>query len=108
MAFDFKKEYKEFYHPATKPAIREATRKKKMDFSQVEFFTYKEGLCVQCMHIGSYNDEPATIKAMVEYAQNQGYQIAIDNVRRHHEIYLGDPRKTSADKLKTVIRYPIR
>ena len=51
---------------------------------------------------------PATIKAMVEYAQSQGYQIAIDNVRRHHEIYLGDPRKTSTDKLKTVIRNPIR
>ena len=60
------------------------------------------------MHIGSYDDEPATIKEMVEYAQSQGYQIAIDDVRRHHEIYLGDPRKTSADKLKTVIRYPIR
>ena len=89
-------------------AIGEANRKKKMDFSQVEFFPYDEGLCVQCMHIGSYDDEPATIKAMVEYAQSQGYQIAIDNIRRHHEIYLGDPRKTSADKLKTVIRYPIR
>ena len=89
-------------------AIREATRKKKMDFSQVEFFPYDEGLCVQCLHIGSYDDEPATIKAMEEYAQSRGYQIAIDNVRRHHEIYLGDPRKTAPNKLKTVIRYPIR
>lgn len=89
-------------------AISEATRKKKMDFSQVEFLRYDEGLCVQCMHIGSYDDEPATIKSMVEYAQSQGYQIAIDTNRRHHEIYLSDPRKTSADKLKTVIRYPIR
>ena len=60
------------------------------------------------MHIGSYDNEPATIKEMVEYAQRQGYQIAINDVRCHHEIYLGDPRKTSADKLKTVIRYPIR
>ena len=89
-------------------AITEATRKKKMDFSQVEFLRYDEGLCVQCMHIGSYDDEPATIKSMADYAQSQGYQIAIDNNRRHHEIYLSDPRKTSADKLKTVIRYPIR
>ena len=89
-------------------AIREATRKKKRDFSQVEFFPYDEGLCVQCLHIGSYDDEPATIEAMEEYAQSQGYQNAIDNVRRHHEIYLGDPRKTAPDKLKTVIRYPIR
>ena len=79
-----------------------------MDFSQVDFFHYDEGLCVQCIHIGPYDDEPATIKAMEEYAKSQGYEIAIDNVRRHHEIYLGDPRKTSADKLKTVIRYPIR
>ena len=79
-----------------------------MDFSQVEFLRYDEGLCVQCMHIGSYDDEPTTIKAMTEYARSQGYQIAIDNNRRHHEIYLSDPRKTSADKLKTVIRYPIR
>ena len=89
-------------------AISEATRKKKADFSQVEFLRYDEGLCVQCLHIGSYDDEPATIKSMVEYAQEQGYRIAIDNVRRHHEIYLSDPRKTSVDKLKTVIRYPIK
>ena len=89
-------------------AISEATRKKKMDFSKVEFLRYNEGLCVQCMHIGFYDDEPATIKAMTEYARSQGYQIAIDNNRLHHEIYLSDPRKTSADKLKTVIRYPIR
>ena len=89
-------------------AVREATRKKKTDFSQVEFFRYDEGLCLQCMHIGSYDDEPATIKAMEEYAKNQGYMIAIDNFRRHHEIYIGDPRKTPADKLKTVIRYPIQ
>ena len=72
---------------------------------KVEFFPYEEGLCVQCMHIGSYDDEPATIKSMTDYAQRQGYQIAIDSYRRHHEIYLSDPRKTSADKLKTVIRY---
>ena len=89
-------------------AISEATRKKKMDFSQVEFLRYDEGLCVQCMHIGSYDDEPETIRSMVNYAQSQGFQIAIDNNRRHHEIYLSDPRKTSADKLKTVLRYPIR
>lgn len=89
-------------------AIREATRKKKMDFSLVEFFRYDEGLCVQCLHIGSYDDEPETIKSMEEFARSQGYEIAIDDIRRHHEIYLGDPRKTPVDKLKTVIRYPIR
>ena len=89
-------------------AISKATRKKNMDFSQVEFLRYDEGLCVQCLHIGPYDNEPTTIKSMVDYAQSQGYQIAIDTNRRHHEIYLSDPRKTSADKLKTVIRYPIR
>ena len=89
-------------------AISEATLKKKKDFSQVEFFRYNEGLCVQCMHIGPYDDEPATIKSMVDFARSQGFEMALDNNRRHHEIYLSDPRKTSADKLKTVIRYPIR
>ena len=89
-------------------AKNEAARKKKMDFSQVEFFRYDEGLCVQCMHIGPYDDEPATIRSMRDYAESQGYAIALDEHRRHHEIYLGDPRKTAPDKLKTVIRYPIK
>ena len=86
----------------------EAARKKKMDFSRVEFFRYDEGLCVQCMHIGPYDAEPATIRAMVDYAESQGYGIAVDGHRRHHEIYLGDPRKTAPDNLKTVLRYPIK
>ena len=86
----------------------EAARKKKMDFSRVEFFRYDEGLCVQSMHIGPYDAEPATIRAMVDYAESQGYGIAVDGHRRHHEIYLGDPRKTAPDKLKTVLRYPIK
>ena len=89
-------------------AISEATRKKKKDFSRVEFLRYEEGLCVQCMHIGSYDDEPATIKAMKDYAEIQGYKIAISEYRHHHEIYLGDPRRTAPEKLKTVIRYPIK
>ena len=88
-------------------AIEEATRKKKKDFSSAEFFTYDEGLCVQCMHIGSYDNEPTTINAMRQYAESQGYQFAIDEHRLHHEIYLSDPRKTAVGKLRTVIRYPI-
>ncbi|MBQ8958555.1 MAG: GyrI-like domain-containing protein [Bacteroidales bacterium] len=88
-------------------AIAEATRKKKKDFSKVEFFHFEEGKCVQCMHIGSYDDEPATIKAMADYAESQGYKMAISEHRRHHEIYLSDPRKTASEKLKTIIRYPI-
>ena len=89
-------------------AVAEATAKKKKDFPKVEFLTYEEGLCVQCMHIGPYDNEPATIRAMVEYAEAQGFKIAIDDIRRHHEIYLGDPRRTAPEKLKTVIRIPIR
>lgn len=89
-------------------AIGEATRKKKADFSCVEFFRYDEGLCVQCMHVGPYDDEPATIKAMTDHAESQGYRLDTDGLRRHHEIYLSDPRKTAPEKLKTVIRCPIR
>jgi len=69
---------------------------------------FNEGLCVQVMHIGSYDDEPATIAAMEQYAVDNGYAIDLNDNRRHHEIYLSDPRKTTPEKLKTVIRYPIK
>ena len=89
-------------------AISEATAKKKQDFSKVEFFTYDEGLCVQCMHIGAYDDEPATVEAMHRFMEKQGYVLDITDKRLHHEIYLSDARKVSPEKLKTVIRHPIR
>lgn len=89
-------------------AIQEATAKKKADFSKVEYFTYKEGACVQCMHIGSYDSEPATIGMMEDYAANQGYMPDFESGRFHHEIYLSDPRRTAAEKLRTVIRQPVR
>ncbi len=89
-------------------AVREATRKKKEDFSKVEFLTYDEGLCVQCMHIGPYDDEPRTVNRMHEYMESMGYVLDINEKRLHHEIYLSDARKTAPDKLKTVIRHPIR
>lgn len=89
-------------------AINQATRKKKTDFSKVEYLTYHEGLCVQCMHIGSYDDEPATVQLMHEYMSAQGYSLDITESRFHHEIYLSDARKVSPDKLKTVIRHPIK
>ena len=89
-------------------AVAEATRKKKTDFSKVEFFHYEEGRCVQCMHIGPFDSEPITIGKMKAFAEQQGLSIAIDDVRRHHEIYLSDTRKTATDKLKTVIRYPVK
>ena len=89
-------------------AIEEATRKKKTDFSKVEFWTYDEGLCVQCMHLGSYDDEPATVKAMQQHAEALGYEEDFESGRLHHEIYLSDPRRTDPAKLKTVVRHPIR
>ncbi len=89
-------------------AIKEATKKKNTDFSKVEFLTYDEGLCVQCMHLGSYDDEPATISLMTEYARQNGYELDITDTRFHHEIYLSDPRKCAPEKIKTVIRHPIK
>ena len=89
-------------------AINEATRKKKTDYSKVEVFTYEEGLCVQCMHLGSYDDEPVTTKLMEDYARENGYKIDISDNRYHHEIYLSDPRKCETNKLKTVIRHPVK
>lgn len=89
-------------------AVEEATKKKKQDFSKVEFFTYDEGVCVQCMHIGSYDDEPATINLMHEYMEENEYELDITDKRYHHEIYLSDPRRCDVSKLKTVIRHPIK
>ena len=89
-------------------AVEEATKKKKTDFSKVELFTYDEGLCVQCMHIGPYDDEPATVELMHKFMEEQGYELDITDERMHHEIYLSDARKVAPDKLKTVIRHPIK
>ena len=89
-------------------AAEEATKKKKVDFSKAEFFTYREGLCVQCMHIGSYDAEPETVKTMREFIEKNGYKTDISERRYHHEIYLSDARKVPLDKLKTVIRLPIK
>lgn len=89
-------------------AVAEATKKKKTDFSRVEFLPYTEGLCVQCMHLGAYDDEPATIAAMHGYAEQNGYEMDLSDTRYHHEIYLSDPRKCASDKLRTVVRHPVK
>ena len=73
-------------------AIQQAATKKKMDFSNVEYFTYDEGLCVQCLHVGSYNDETITVERMHAYMENEGYQLDITDERMHHEIYISDFR----------------
>ena len=82
--------------------------KKKTDFSKVEFLRYDEGMCVQCMHVGSYDNEPETIALMDGFARNEGYDVDINGERFHHEIYLSDPRKADPAKLKTVIRHPVK
>ncbi len=99
----------EFVTPDTVTwAKEEAAQKKQQDFSKVKFRTIEEGLCVQCMHIGSYDEEPETAARMDAYLEVSGYENDFTEERRHHEIYLSDARKTVRDKLKTVIRHPIR
>ena len=89
-------------------AKEEAQRKKGIDTSLAELITVSEGLCVQCLHIGSYNEEPATVAKMDRYLLEQGYENDVSDLRRHHEIYLSDPRKVSPERMKTVIRHPVR
>ena len=89
-------------------AVETATQKKKMDCSAAEFLTIDEGLCVQIMHIGAYDDEPATVALMDAFLQENGYVNDFSAGRLHHEIYLSDARKTAPEKLKTVIRHPIK
>lgn len=89
-------------------AIKEAQKKKKQDFSKVEFVTIAEGLCVQCMHTGAFDDEPETIARMEKYLLENGYETDFSEERRHHEIYLSDARRVLPEKWKTVIRHPVK
>lgn len=89
-------------------AVEQATKKKKIDCSRAEFLTINEGLCVQMMHIGSFDNEPASIAQMSEFANANGYQFDVTDTRRHHEIYLSDARRVAQEKWKTVIRYPVK
>ena len=89
-------------------AITEASEKKQMDFSSVEFFPFREGFCIQCMHIGPYDDEPATILQMNQYAEQHGCLPDLSASRLHHKIYLSDPRRCAPQRLKTVIRQPVK
>ena len=89
-------------------AVETASKKKKIDCSSAEFLTINEGLCIQIMHIGSYDDEPASVKLMDDYLKENGYSNDINQSRLHHEIYLSDPRKAEPEKWKTVIRHPIK
>lgn len=89
-------------------AVGEAEKKKKQDFSKAEFLAYDEGLCVQCLHKGAYDDEPTTVALMHHYMEENGFELDISGTRFHHEIYLSDPRKCAAANLKTVIRHPVK
>jgi hypothetical protein len=85
-----------------------AKKKPNLDTSKAKLETIVEGLCVQVMHIGSYDEEPATVAALDRFATQNGYLLDINEIRRHHEIYISDPRKVAPEKLKTVLRHPIR
>lgn len=89
-------------------AVEAAGKKKKMDCSSAEFLTIEEGLCVQMMHIGAFDDEPATVELMDRYLKEQGYENDITDTRLHHEIYLSDARKVPSEKWRTVIRHPVK
>lgn len=88
-------------------AIGEAGRRKKRDFSSVAYWAYEEGLCVQCLHVGPYDDEPETVRAMDDFAREAGYAVDISQARHHHEIYLSDPRRGDPQKRRTVLRHPV-
>ena len=89
-------------------AVETAGKKKKLDCGRAEFLAVDEGLCVQIMHTGPYDDEPATVEIMNGYLAENGYENDFSDTRIHHEIYLSDARKTAPEKMKTVIRHPIR
>ena len=89
-------------------AVKQAEQKKKMDLSAAEYMTIDEGMCVQIMHIGPFDEEPATVERMDRYLAENGYENDLTSERLHHEIYLSDARKVAPEKWKTVIRHPVR
>ena len=89
-------------------AASEVSNKKGLDTKDVKYMKFTEGLCVQCLHIGSYDSEPETLKRMEIFTEENGLLIDINEIRRHHEIYLSDPRKTDVSRLKTVLRIPVK
>ena len=89
-------------------AVSAAENKKKLDCSQAYLLALDEGVCVQMLHLGSYDSELESVARMDAYIDENGYENDMAGDRRHHEIYLSDPRKTSPEKWRTVIRHPIR
>ena len=99
----------EFVTPEAYESIKITLAKKKpnLNLAIARLESFSEGLCAQVMHTGPYDNEPATILALKTFVADSGYKLDLSDKRKHHELYLGDPRKTSPDKLKTIIRYPI-
>lgn len=89
-------------------AVQQVGTKKGLDCSNVELLALEEGLCVQALHVGPYDDEPATVAAMIAFAQENGYVADFSDARMHHEVYLSDPRRAAPEKLRTIIRHPVR
>ena len=89
-------------------AVKEASVKKRLDLAKVEFLSQHEGLCVQALHVGPYDDEPATVKKLHELMADKGLQLDINDHRHHPEIYLSDPRRSQPEKLRTIIRIPVK
>ena len=89
-------------------AVENASKKKKLDCSKAEFLTIDEGLCVQIMHIGPFDNEPESVAIMDAFLEENGYENDINEKRLHHEIYMSDARKVVLEKWKTVIRHPIK
>lgn len=89
-------------------AVETAEKKKKLDCSSAEFLTIEEGLCVQIMHYGPFDNEPVTVALMDDFLAENGYENDLNDIRLHHEIYMSDARKVDSDKWKTVIRHPIK
>lgn len=89
-------------------AVETAAKKKKLDCSGAEFLTLEEGLCVQMLHVGSYDSEPESVEKMDRFLAENGYENDFSEMRMHHEIYLSDPNRVAPEKRKTVIRHPVR
>jgi hypothetical protein len=99
----------DFVTPEAFERVRAAVAKKKteLNLSAARLQKFSEGLCAQILHVGSYDDEPRSVAVLERFIADSGYRADFAAQRRHHEIYLGDPRKTAPEKLKTIIRYPI-
>ena len=89
-------------------AVETASQKKDLDCSAAEFLTVEEGLCVQMMHVGSYDSEARSIALMDGFLAEKGYAVDLSHLRLHHEIYLSDARRVPPERRKTVIRQPVR